>query len=165
MPKAAVAVASASQAVTRARDVPDTELSNQLTTLRRQMGTGRGLRPGRAQVLLVALVVAGFWLVLVYGRALNQLNEATARQAVIAGETQALQMQLDADQRELRLAQTDAFQGLQARALGLGRNGELVFALASGAPPPAPIVPLGHAAGPAAAQTPLEAWLKLLFGD
>lgn len=165
MPKAAVAVASAGQPVARARNVPDTELSNQLTTLRRQIGPGRRLRPGRAQILLVGLIVAGFWLVLVYGRALSQLNEATARQAAIASETQQMQMELDADQRELRLVQTDAFQGMQARALGLGADGELVFALASGAPAPAQIVPLGRSAGPAATKTPLESWIELLFGE
>ncbi len=41
------------------------------------------------------------------------------------------------------LVQTDAFQAMQARALGMGENGELVFALTADAPPPPQIVPLG----------------------
>jgi hypothetical protein len=143
---------------------PDSELNQQLTTLGRQIGYGRGLRPGRAQILLIVLVIVGFWLVLVYGRALGQINEATAREATVAGEAQALQMELDAGRRELALVQSDAFQSLQARAIGMGKPGERVFALASGAPEPAPIVPLGHSAAPAAPKTPLEAWLELLLG-
>ena len=165
MARAAVAVASAAEPIARARTVPDTELNNQLATLRRQMGHGRGLRPGRSQLLLLGLVVVGFWLVVVFGRALTQLNEASARQALVASETQALQMELDAGRRELRLVQTDAFQRLQARALGMGGSGEQVFALASGAPEPAPIVPLGRSAAPPATQTPLQVWLELLFGE
>ena len=165
MPRPAVAVASAAEPVARARSAPDTELNQQLTTLGRQIGYGRGLRPGRAQLLLLGLVILGFWLVLVFGRAIGQLNDATAREAAVANEAQALQVELDAGRRELLLVQTDAFQRLQARALGMGEAGEQAFALASGAPEPAPIVPLGGAAATGAAKSPLEAWLELLFGQ
>jgi hypothetical protein len=153
MPRTAVAAA------------PDTQLSSRLDSLGRQIGYGRGLRPGRAQIVAVVLVIVGFWLVIGFGRALGQLNDATQRQQAAAAETQTLQAQLDAGRRELMLVQTDAFQGLQARALGMGQNGELVFALTADAPPAPAIVPLGRAAAPAATQTPLEAWLQLLFGS
>jgi len=151
MPRAAVAAA------------PDTQLSSRLDSLGRQIGYGRGLRPGRIQIIAVLLVIAGFWLVIGFGRALGQLNDATQRQQTAAAETRTLQAQLDAGRRELMLVQTDAFQSLQARALGMGQNGELVFTLTADGPPPQ-IVPLGRAAAPAAKQTPLEAWLELLFG-
>ena len=64
--------------------------------------------------------------------------------------------------------QTDAFQRLEARAYGIGAPGEVVFSLPQDAPSPAPITPLGGgtAADPIATQaTPLDAWLKLIFGN
>ena len=153
MPRAAVAAA------------PDTQLSSRLDSLGRQIGYGRGPRPGRTQFVAVLLVIVGVWLVIGFGQALGQLNDATQRQVAAAAETQTLQAQLEAGRRELMLVQTDAFQGLQARALGMGQNGELVFGMTADAPPPPPIVPLGRTAAPAATKTPLEAWLDLLFGS
>jgi cell division protein FtsB len=144
---------------------PDSELNAQLTELRRQIGYGRGFRPSRSQVLLVGLLVLGFWLLLTFGRSLAQLNDASQREAVMAAEAAALQQELDAGRRELTLVQTDAFQALQARALGYGANGEIAFTLPVDAPPPDHIVPLGSAGAPAAAASPLEAWLNLLFGN
>ncbi|MEP7158368.1 MAG: hypothetical protein ABI797_02995 [Chloroflexota bacterium] len=143
---------------------PDSELNAQLTELRRQIGYGRGFRPSRSQVLLVGLLVLGFWLLLTFGRSLAQLNEASQREAAMSAETNALQAELDAGRRELTLVQTDAFQALQARALGYGGNGELVFTLPADAPAPDHLVPLGAAGAPQVKQTPIEAWLDLLFG-
>ena len=153
MPKPAVAVA------------PSSELGSRLDSLGRQLGYGRGLRPNRTQILAVGLVIVGFWLVIVFAHALGQLNDATQRQLAAQTEAQTLQAQLDAGRRELVLVQTDAFQQMQARALGMGQNGEKVFSLTSDAPPPAAIVPLGRAAPPGLRQTPLESWLELLFGN
>lgn len=119
-------------------------------------------------LVLVALAVVSVWLVFVFARALGDVDRATARQAQITSEASTLQARLDADRRELQLVQTDAFQRLQARAYGLGAAGEQAFALAPGAPSPAPITPLGGArpAGSldAPVQTPLDAWLQILFG-
>ena len=154
MPKPAVAAAP-----------PDNELNAQLNNLGRQIGYGRGLRPGRAQIVLLGLLILAFWLLLVFGRALAQLNDAETREAAAARDAQALQVQLDAGRRELQLVQTDGFQRLQARALGMGESGEQVFALAGGAPEPAPIVPLGRVSAAQTPISPLEAWLHLLFGD
>lgn len=151
MPKAAVAVA------------PDSELSGRLDSLGRQIGYGRGLRPGRAQLLVLAIVIVAFWLVLTFGRALGQLNDATQRQQTADADAAALQLQLEAGRRELALVQTDAFQRLQARALGMGEMGELIFTVTSDAPPPA-IVPLGQSASALVEKGPLDAWLELLFG-
>lgn len=163
MPKPAVAVATAGGASGRAQAGPDTELNERLTALGRQIGYGRGLRPGRAQIVALGIVVVAFWLVVVFGRALGELNDATLRQQTAAAEAGTLQAQLEAGRRELALVQTDAFQRLQARTLGMGETGELVFTLTSDGPPPQ-IVPLGQRATPSAAHGPLEAWLELLFG-
>lgn len=103
------------------------------------------------------------WLVLVFGRALTELNEATERAAAVGAESAALQARLEAGQRELELVQTDAFQAHQARAYGLGREGERAFALETGAPPAPVVTPLG-AEAPSPARTPLQSWLVLLFG-
>jgi hypothetical protein len=163
MPKPAVAVASASDASGRVQTGPDTDLNARLTTLGRQIGYSRGLRPGRAQLLALGVLIVAFWMVVTFGRALGQLNEATQRQQAAAAQAAALQLQLEAGRRELALVQTDAFQRLQARALGMGELGELVFTLTSDASPPA-IVPLGQSASAAVEKGPLEAWLELLFG-
>lgn len=163
MPKPVVAVASAGARSSRSSDGPDTDLNARLTTLGRQVGYGRGLRPGRTQLLALGLVIVAFWLVVVFGRALGQLNDATQRQLTGADETRTLQAQLEAGRRELALVQTDAFQRLQARSLGMGETGELIFTLTSAAPPPA-IVALGRSAAQTAQQGPLEAWFELLFG-
>ncbi|MEA2676164.1 MAG: hypothetical protein QOJ81_305, partial [Chloroflexota bacterium] len=136
MPRPAVAVASAGARSTRPNSGPDNELNARLTTLGRQMGYGRGLRPGRMQLLALGIVIVAFWLVVVFGRALGQLNDATQRQGIAATEAATLQAQLEAGRRELALVQTDAFQRIQARALGMGQSGELVFTLTSDGPAP-----------------------------
>ncbi len=165
MPTAAVALASTSEVPLRARLAPEPELQQQLTALGKQIGYGRRFRPGRSQLLLVGLLILGLWLVLVFGRALTDVNAATERQAVLARESQALSQRLEAGRRELLLVQTDSFQRLQARAFGLGAPGELVFSLESGAPTAAPVMPLGAAGAGPQTVSPLDAWLGLLFGD
>jgi len=165
MPRAAVAVADSSKPSQRGRPTPDIGLQDQLSSLGRQMGHGRRLRPGRSQFALIGLLILGVWLFLVFGRALTQLNAADDRQAALAGETATLELRLEAARRELVVAQTDGFQALEARALGLGESGEQVFALASNAPQAPAIVPLGGADPDARQDRPLDAWLTLLLGD
>jgi hypothetical protein len=164
MPRTAVVVASAGARSTRPSSGADTELNAQLTTLGRQIGYGRGLRPGRRQLLALVIVIVIFWAVVVFGRALGQLNDATQRQQIAADEARSVQLQLEAGRRELALVQTDAFQSIQARALGMGGNGELIFTLTSEGPPPV-IVPLGQSVPAAPKAGPLETWLELLFGS
>jgi hypothetical protein len=122
-------------------------------------------------LLVVGIAIVAVWLVLVFARALGDVDKATTRQQGVAAEATTLQQRLDADHRELLLVQTDAFQRMQAREYGMGAAGEVVFSLPQDAPSPAPITLLGGAtaqgtsatrASPAA--SPLDAWLKLLFG-
>lgn len=153
MPKPAVAVAA------------NSELGSRLDSLGRQIGYGRRPRPGRTQVLAVLMVILAVWLLFTFGKALTQLNDATQREAAAAAETRSLQAQLAAGRRELTLVQTDAFQAIQARALGMGGPGEKIFALTADAPPPPAIVPLGQSGSSSATKSPLDAWLELLFGN
>ena len=125
--------------------------------------SNRTLRSTRSYVLLIGAVLLAAWLVLVFGRALTDLNEATERADGIRAESAALEARLDAGQDELALVQSDAFQQMLARGYGLGRPGERAFGLEAGAPSPPLVMPLGSSAA-ATEQTPLEAWLALLFG-
>jgi hypothetical protein len=165
MGRTAVAVLESGAQPVATRREPEHEVNDRLATLSKQIGYGRRLRPGRSHVALVIAVVVGFWVVLSFGRTITQLNAATDRQASLTSETAALTAQLDAGHRELDLIQTDAFQALQARALGIGAPGEIAFSLETGAPAPAHIVPLGATGSELSGQTPLDAWLRLLFGN
>jgi hypothetical protein len=156
-------------APSRARPLPaqgtaSNEADVQLRSLRKQLGYGRRLRPNRNYVVLLAVIVIGFWVLLGFGRTITQLNAATDRQAELTTETVALTNRLDAGHRELQLVQTDAFQALQARGFSVGAPGEVSFSVTSDLPAPR-VVPLGDAIGTAAPQTPLDAWLRMLFGE
>lgn len=148
-----------------ARRRPQPELEQQLSTLRVQLGYGGRLRPGRSQLGLIVLLVIAFWVLLGFARTLTQLNAATEREAIIGAESALMTDRLEAGRRELQLVQTDTFQGLQARAYGMGASGERVFSLESGAPVAPLIVPLGSSPSDVQAQRPLDAWLRLLVGD
>lgn len=165
MARTAVAVVPSRTLRMPAQRQRNPEAEAQLTTLGRQLGYGRRFRPGRSHVGLIVLLVIAFWVVLGFARTMTQLNTATERQAVLTAETTALTAQLDAGHRELVLVQTDGFLALQARAFGIGAPGEVAFALEAGAPPPVPVVPLGSDGPGAEPQTPLDAWLRLLFGN
>jgi len=165
MERPAVAIAASRVLPTPAQRTPDPQVEAQVATLRKQLGYGRRLRPGRKQLGLIALLIVGAWVVLSFGRTITQLNAASDRQAALAVDTAALSAQLDAGEREVELVQTDGFQALQARAFGIGAPGEIAFSLESAAPAAPPLAPLGSIGPGAQAHTPLDAWLRLLFGD
>lgn len=127
----------------------------------------RSFKLRRVHLALIALAVVAVWLVFVFAKALSDVDHATAVHQSIAAETQTLQARLDADKREQDVVQTDAFQRMQARAYGMGVTGEIVFTLSHDAPSPPPIAPLGAGAAKSAADadSPLDAWLKILFGS
>ena len=148
-----------------ARGGSDTSSGAQISSLRKQLGYGRRMRPGRNHLALIAIVVVGAWVVVGFGRTITSMNAATDRQAALTAETQVLNAQLVAAERELNLVQTDGYQALQARAFGMGHPGEIAFSLSTDAPPAPHVVPLGEAGTAAEPGSPLEAWLRLLFGD
>jgi cell division protein FtsB len=127
----------------------------------------RSFKLRRAHLVLIALAVVAVWLVFVFAKALSDVDHATAVHQSIAAETETLQARLDADKREQDVVQTDAFQRMQARAYGMGVTGEIIFTLPHDAPSAPPITPLGAGAAKDSAETgsPLDAWLKILFGD
>lgn len=123
-------------------------------------------RRGQGRRLSLAFLVGAvvvLWVVLAFGRALISVNEAHDRAAALRAENAALQMRLAQGEAEMELAQTDAFQRMLARSMGMAPAGEQAFALEAGAPPPPPVAVLG--VDPAAERAPLDAWLNLLFGD
>ena len=125
----------------------------------------RRLRPTGLQVGLVIGLVVAFWFVVAFGRTMADLSAATARTAAVRADTAALTQRLAEAQKESALLQSDAYLRFAARSFGMGREGERAFGLAPGAPPPAPMVPLGESVAAPASTTPLENWLSLLFGD
>ena len=118
-----------------------------------------GLTRRRVAFVLGAVLVV--WIVVVFGRAVATSADAAHQVALLQQANAARMAQLAAGQRELVLIQTPAYLDLQARAAGQGTADEHVFALASGAPSPRPIVPLGSPTDPLP-PTPLDAWLRLL---
>lgn len=164
MGRTAVAVVSSRALPASAKSRPDPDVEARLETLSKQLGYGRHLRPGRSHVAFIVLIVVGAWVVFSFGKTITSLNTATERQGTLTAETVALNAQLDAGRRELELVQTDAYQSLQARAYGIGAPGEIAFSLEDGSPLPPQIRPLG-APGTETEQKPLDAWLRLLFGD
>ncbi len=143
----------------------EADLEQQVTALGGPAGRRPGLRVGWRQAAFVGMLVIAFWLVFVFATSLQQLNEATAREASVKAEAAALQVRLDEDRRELELVQSDAFQQLQARAYGLGAPDEEVFALEPGTASPAPLAQLGAPPASEPPEKPLDAWLNLLFGN
>ncbi len=165
MGRSAVAVVDSRALNPATGGASDADAGTQLSSLRKQLGYGRRLRPGRNHLALLAIVVIGAWVVVGFGRTITSMNAATDRQAALTAETQLLNAQLAAGERELELVQTNGFQAIQARSYGLGAPGELAFSLAADAGPAPHVVPLGESGTAAEAGSPLEAWLKLLFGD
>jgi len=121
-----------------------------------------GFTRRRIAFVVGALVV--LWIVLVFARAVAGQAAATERADALRADNVARAARLAAGARELQIVQSPAFVRLQARAYGLGGDGERVFMLQQGAPPAPAITPLGGPESPAPPATPLEAWLTLFFG-
>jgi hypothetical protein len=128
-------------------------------------GRRRARRSGANYVLVAILLLVGIWLLVVFGRVLTELNDATARSAAVSAESAVIEQRIAARRDEIVLAQSDGFMAMQARSFGMGLPGERAFALEPDAPPPPPVVPLGGEGSEPASRTPLEAWLKILLGD
>ena len=124
----------------------------------------RAGRLSRRSAAISGSLLATAWLVLVFGSALGDVNAAQRRAQQMRHDNAALQMRLDQGRAEIDLIQTDDFLRLQARAYGMGERGERAFALEAGTPLMEPIVPLGDALTPEPPRSPLDEWLRLLFG-
>jgi hypothetical protein len=127
--------------------------------------SARRLRPSRAYLALAAAGVAALWVVVAFAGIMAQLNEATERAAAVRAQNAELTSRLAGAQAESALLQSDAYLRFEARGFGMGEPGEHSFGLAPGAPAPDPLTPLGGPSATAAPATPLDSWLRLLFGD
>jgi cell division protein FtsB len=115
-----------------------------------------------AGILVASLLAVGF---------LRQVGEATAasaRAAELRAANAALEAEVAQLQDDLTHVQDPRYIELSGRAFGLGARGEMPFALAAGAPELAADAP-GSAAVRLGAeplgQSPLDAWLDVLFGS
>jgi cell division protein FtsB len=124
-----------------------------------------GLTRRRIALLLGAVVAA--WVVLLFAHQVGQASEATARVEAIQRENAVRQATVAALEGELALVGQRAYVAQQARQYRLGVADEIPFVLA----PDAPTLPvdapgsIGMKLGrPTDASSPLESWLRLLFG-
>ncbi len=117
--------------------------------------------------LLVAAVVAA-WIILLFARQVGDASEAAGRADAMRASNEALQAQVVALTNEKDLIQRQAYIEQQAREYRLGTTHEIPFILADDAPPLPADAP-GSASGKLGAvvdrSTPLESWLRLLFGS
>ncbi len=124
-----------------------------------------GLTRRRVALLLGSLIAA--WVILLFAHQVGQASEASARADAMRTSNASLQADVAGLQTELALIQRQAYVEQQARAYRLGTPREIPFALADNAPALPPDAP-GSAnvrLGAVAEQpSPLEQWIRLLFG-
>jgi hypothetical protein len=107
------------------------------------------------------------WVVADFARQVGDASAAADRAAQVRAENAALTARVEALQHERDTVQQQTFIQFQARAYGLGTAQEKRFTLAANAPalpsdaPGSASVRLAPDPTP---QTPLDAWLSLLFG-
>lgn len=129
-----------------------------MSSLRQAPTIGR-----RALVVLIGFaVVVG--LVIVFSGSLTRLTDTESRAEAARAVLEARRLELDQTEAEREFIKTDEFILWQARVNGLGKPGEIHFALPDDAPSPAPITPIGPPDG-AEAMAPFDAWMELLFGS
>lgn len=121
----------------------------------------------RRRVGWIIGAVISVWIVAVFARQVGEASAAATRADHVRSQNAAIATQVAALQRERDVVQERSFVEFQARKWGLGNAQDQRFTLAQNAPP----LP-SHAPGSASVrlapeptpQTPLEAWLSLLFG-
>ena len=113
---------------------------------------------------LLAGLLVGAWLVVIFGRALAEADSLSRRQAQEQATNDQLRARVEAGRREILMIQTVPFLNFESRVYGMAERGERAFALEPGAPPPAGITPLGNEPDVVVASNPLDDWLALLFG-
>ena len=124
-----------------------------------------GLTRRRIALLLGALVAA--WVILLFAHQVGQASEASAKADAMRTSNAQLESNVEALQSELALIQRQDYVEQQARSYRLGTAHEVPFTLADNAPPLPADAP-GSAGVRLGASTdkpsPLQQWLKLLFG-
>lgn len=124
-----------------------------------------GLTRRRIALALGALISA--WVIVLFAHQVGQASEASARAEAMRASNVALEANVAALQDELTLIQRQAYIEQQARQYRLGLPREVPFALADNAPPLPTDAPGSAGARLGAVvdrPSPLESWLRLLFG-
>jgi cell division protein FtsB len=124
-----------------------------------------GITRRRVGWLTAALV--SIWIVIAFARQVGDAAAASNRADDMRESNQALSAEVAALERELLTIQKQEYIAQQARGYRLGQPPEQPFRLAPDAPPPGPNAPGSEArrlGAEAERETPLEAWLSLLFG-
>lgn len=121
----------------------------------------------RRRVVTAAGILVASLLALSFARQVGEATAATSRAAELRAGNASLREEVDRLESDLHRVQDRRFILQEGRAFGLGGRGEIPFALAAGAPvlaadaPGSASVRLGVEPRP---QSPLDAWLEVLFG-
>jgi len=124
-----------------------------------------GIAPRR--LIVIGLTIVVVWLVVSFGRQVVEASAASSRSDELRSANAALAREVTALERELQTIQDERYIAQAARAYRLGSAKEIPFALEAGAPPLGPDAPgsasvrLGADDAPS---SPLESWLRVLFG-
>ena len=124
-----------------------------------------GLTRRRIALLLAAVVAA--WVIVLFARQVGEASDASTRAAEMRLANARLAADVMALERELELIQRQAYIEQQTREYRLGESREIPFILAQDAPPlgeDAPGAAGSRLGADAVAPTPLDGWLRLLFG-
>jgi cell division protein FtsB len=124
-----------------------------------------GLTRRRIALAIGALFAA--WVIVLFAHQVGSASEASARAQAMRTANTAAEANVAALQAELDLIQRQAYVVQQARTYRLGTPKEIPFTLADDAPPLAEDAPgsAGVRLGSTIMRaTPLESWIRLLFG-
>jgi len=121
----------------------------------------------RRRVRWVSATLVAVWIVVLFARQVGDAQAAANRATQLANDNAALADEVAALQKELDLIVKPEYVGIEARGKRFGSPREIPFTLDPSVPDPVDGAP-GSASvrlgAPADRQTPLEAWLSLLFG-
>lgn len=121
----------------------------------------------RRRLALVAAALVATLIVVGFGREVSDAAAASDRAAQLRTTNAVLQGELADLQGDLGRVGDDTYVGIAARGYGLGAKREVPFVLAAGAPslpPDAPGSASVRVGAPPSGNSPLDAWLDLLFG-
>ncbi|HEY5434642.1 MAG TPA: hypothetical protein VIK13_05375 [Candidatus Limnocylindrales bacterium] len=170
MPRSSSRPAAETQLDTPDRRVPEPGVATPTPAAAAALGSlsdlpVAGLTRRRIALLIGSLVAA--WVIVLFARQVGDASEATARADGMRAANVSLQGEVNALQGELELIGRQAYIEQQAREYRLGTPREIPFVLADDAPPLAATAP-GTAVVRLGAvgqrPSPLESWLRLLFG-
>lgn len=122
----------------------------------------------RRRLVTAAGILVASLLALSFVRQVGEATAASDRATELRAANAALRNEVESLERDLTQVQDLRFIKQEGRSFGLGGKGEVPFALAAGAPdlpadaPGSASVRLGVEPRP---QSPLDAWLEVLFGS